>query len=244
MISSTPWRCTNDSPSSGRRDTARFSLLASLTFKTTSGEGSLMNVNEKIPRRAEPPHLSNPERTPTSLSDRLKANTIACFVLLLCIAFTIDSMPPFCEAHKRAQTALDATLDRTGLWQGVWSLFSPEPDSRNTRLNATVQFSDGSQSYWSSPNWQQMNALQRAFLFRECEYFENIASGSNDALLPYLAQYIVRQSNPLSDDNASPVCIQITRDIFDIPPPQQDKMLPLQGDWLNYATEYLYGEWF
>ena len=203
-----------------------------------------MNVNEKPPLHAEPPHLPTSQGTPTSLSARLKANTIACFVLLLGLALTIDSMPPFCEAHRRAQTALDATLDRTGLWQGVWSLFSPEPDSRNTRLKATVQLSDGSQYYWSSPEWHRMTTLQRVLLFRECEYFDNIASGSNDALLPHLAQYIARQATPLSDDNASPVCIQITRDIFDIPPPQHDTMLPLQSDWLNYTTEYLYGEWF
>lgn len=203
-----------------------------------------MNVDQKTPQHAEPPHRSDPERTPTSLSDRLHANAIACFVLLLCITLTIDSMPPFCEAHKRAQTALDATLDRTGLWQGVWSLFSPEPDAKNMRLNAVVQFSDGSQYYWSSPDWKHMSVLQRILLFRECEYFDNIAGGSNDALLPHLAQYIARQSTPLFDDNATPVCIQITRDIFDIPPPHQDRMLPLNGSWSNYKTEYLYGEWF
>lgn len=203
-----------------------------------------MNANLAPHHHPDPSHPCHPRPAHASPFEQFKENTIACFVLLLCIALTVDSMPPFCEAHKRAQTALDATLDKTGLWQGVWTLFSPEPDSKNSRLNAVVQFSDGSQYYWSSPNWPLVPTVQRALLFRECEYFDNIANSSNNALLPYLAQHIAKQATPLFDDAATPVSIQITRDIFTIPPPQPDDMLPIHGCWLNYTTEYVYGEWF
>lgn len=87
------------------------------------------------------------------------------------------------------------------LWSGLfqsWDMFSPNPKSANTYVEATIIYPDKSRTTWAFPRMEQLSLTERYFKERYRKYAENLPLETNDALLPDAARHIARlNSTPL-----------------------------------------------
>jgi len=129
----------------------------------------------------------------------------------------LDAFPLYRESHKRLSERLHPVLNATGLYQGDWQLFAPDPDRINSWVQARVQRADGSSWIWSTPDWQRRSQLQRFQEGRHQKLSDAMRLDSRRALWPYFSDYIARMAPP----GARPVRVELTRYWWDLPEPAQ-----------------------
>lgn len=93
----------------------------------------------------------------------------------------IDASPQYTKLHGQFKQWIDPVLDVTGLWQGTWELFGPEPDHVNVRVGALIRWKDGTKTIWYQPNWHELHSWQKARAFREMSYYDNLWRDMNSA---------------------------------------------------------------
>lgn len=149
---------------------------------------------------------------------RLEKAAVNVMLVSLLTLFVIDALPASTTLHATLQQETDALLDVTGLWQGRWNLFAPEPDKVNTAISAEFTYADGSVRRWRSPDWRRLGVLRRKRLFRHMEYFDAVRQDDNDEVWGDLAQWLARTEGQASG-GAFPVRVDLTRHATVIPPP-------------------------
>jgi hypothetical protein len=90
------------------------------------------------------------------------------------------------------------------VWSGLfqsWDMFSPNPKSQNSYLEAVIIYQDGSTQLWSFPRMEFLSLTERYFKERYRKYEESLQHGENADLRPDAARYIARlnsaPSNPV-----------------------------------------------
>jgi hypothetical protein len=112
-----------------------------------------------------------------------------------------NSLVSFCK--NRVQPYL--------LWSGLfqsWDMFSPNPKSANTYVEANIIYKDGSRSTWAFPRMDQLSLTERYVKERYRKYAENLASEANDALLPDAARYVARLNSTPSHPPRTVILVQ------------------------------------
>lgn len=137
------------------------------------------------------------------------------FVVLWFATVFFDAFP-FLSTPRRI---IDPVLDKTGLWQGPWNLFAPEPDKINVRVGATIQYADGQVAEWRSPEWQTMGPVRRFMDFREMEWVDGIRLDDNRGAWDAYAQYLARTVVHPTGSRSPAVGVRLTRYWATIPPP-------------------------
>lgn len=121
-------------------------------------------------------------------AQRIAINTFLAFHILVitCWCLPIDNaLISLCK--ERVQPYL--------LWSGLfqsWDMFSPNPKSANTYVEATVVYPDKSRTTWAFPRMEQLSLTERYFKERSRKYAENLPVEANDALLPDAARHVAR----------------------------------------------------
>lgn len=139
----------------------------------------------------------------------------------------IDAMPQVGRIHRRLKRETDLVLDMTGLWQGSWTLYCPDPDRINTRLTAEILYSDGSRAHWQSLDWTRLSCWERLRTFRRQEYYDNIRFTSNRGAWESLARYLARTVPAPGDGGARPVEVKLSVRWAEIPPPDPAQWVPV-----------------
>jgi len=84
----------------------------------------------------------------------------------------------------------------SGLFQS-WDMFAPIPKVANTRVEAIVEYKDGSTELWTFPRMEQLGFREKLFKERYRKFAENLQREENDPLLPDVARHIARiESTP------------------------------------------------
>ena len=104
-------------------------------------------------------------------------------------------------------------LDATGTWTGPWLMFAPEPDRTNHRIRAEIEYHDGRQVVWRSPEWPELSCWRRFWLSRELEYVDalgGIADRSPEklALWSVLADHLAREQRTNLEPAGAPQSIR------------------------------------
>lgn len=149
---------------------------------------------------------------------RLEKAAVNVLLVSLLTLFAIDALPASTELHATLQRETDAFLDATGLWQGRWNLFAPEPDKVNTSISAEFTYADGSVRRWRSPDWRALGVLRRKRLFRHMEYFDGIRQDANSQAWGALADWLARTEGRANGE-ALPMRVDLTCHTTVIPPP-------------------------
>lgn len=144
---------------------------------------------------------------------------------LLCILL-VSGLPTFFPAQGRLREWSDDFVDALGLWQGQWQLFAPEPDKINVRVRAYVQFADGADAVWTSPDWRRLSAWEKFRFFRQGEYFDGVRQNANRGAWPALARY-VRTHVPHPKGLDVPVRRVILHRDYVVLPPPSDPLRPV-----------------
>lgn len=149
----------------------------------------------------------------------LKKLLTDCFLLAWLLVLFVDAAPLVGDWHKQLRDDLDAYLDVTGLWQGSWTLFAPDPDKINVAVSAEIIFPDDERLIWQSPKWRELSAWQRFLKFREAEFVDNIRLNQNKGAWPTLADYLYNDAVHPRNPEIKPSKIVLTRHWVLIPPP-------------------------
>jgi hypothetical protein len=80
----------------------------------------------------------------------------------------------------------------TGLFQS-WDMFSPNPKSVNSYVDAVIIYKDGSTENWTFPRMQLLDFTERYYRERYRKFEENLVENDHSALWPDAARYIARQ---------------------------------------------------
>ena len=119
---------------------------------------------------------------------KIAANVfIVCFVTL----GLIHATPVTSATHARLKSAVDPFLDKTGLWQGDWRLFAPEPRKINVTVSARI-IGDGVSLEWTSPNWRELAALQKFFTVRHTKFYDAHRLDENQGAWAAFAEHRLR----------------------------------------------------
>jgi hypothetical protein len=153
-----------------------------------------------------------------------KKNAINCFLVIWLLTLAIDAAPELGGWHKKLKENLDPYLDVTGLWQGEWKLFAPEPDKINVAITADITFSDGREVAWRSPDWRSQSTWQRFLSFREAEFIDNVRKDGNAGAWPTFADYLGRTVLHPEHPELKPTKIVLTRHWHLVPPPSPENI--------------------
>jgi len=86
----------------------------------------------------------------------------------------------------------------TGLFQS-WDMFSPNPKSANSYVEAMIIYKDGSTQFWTFPRMQLLSYAERLYRERYRKFQENLLENTNSALWPDAARYVARFHTDRSD---------------------------------------------
>lgn len=157
------------------------------------------------------------------------------FIVVVMALILVDALP-FMPRRLRALT--DPIMQKTGLTQGEWSMFSPQPDHKNTRFSAAIEYSDGSFGEWHSPAWRKQS-LWRSFTdSRYREYLDNVSVPLSEPALPALADHIA--GNHVSK-KVSPRKVTMWIETAEIPEPRAAHWPPM-AEPAEYGPRRLFFE--
>lgn len=159
---------------------------------------------------------------------RAAIRTFSAAFALLVLIDVIPVYPSTASLQVQAKNLIDPLLDSTGLWQGEWNLFAPGVDSNNSRIEALVIYSDGSEAEWKSVDWTQMSPWGRLRVYRYLEFLDDLTRDS--AACASFAGYLARSVPAPRGGEAKAVQVRVFEHVHEIPPPNPDAWVPV-GPW-------------
>jgi hypothetical protein len=156
----------------------------------------------------------------------LQKRLLTPFIVALLLLLLIDALPETGRFHRRLKDATDRLLDVTGLWQGSWQLYAPDPDRVNTRISADLVFSDGTTARWSQPDWPSLSRWRRFLLFKHMEYFDAVRLERNKGAWSGLAAFLARNYEGTKGPDVRVTKIVLKEALAEIPPPDPSAMPP------------------
>lgn len=121
----------------------------------------------------------------------------------LALTIAIETCPRQFWGAQVAKEILSPVTARTGLWQGEWPLFAPDPVLNNAWLSAELTAPDGTLETWNSTYWASSSGWDKFRHFRMMNYANRIATRKLSArrdLAAYLLRDVFhRELTPLDD---------------------------------------------
>ena len=108
----------------------------------------------------------------------MKRIAIRSFFAIACALITIDTIPKEWFPVTNFQDFIHRALDRTGLSQGSWPLFAPNPVLNNGVLIAEATDNNSQTATWSSIDWTQANAWEKFYRFRHMNYLQRLPNNA------------------------------------------------------------------
>jgi hypothetical protein len=122
---------------------------------------------------------------------KVKRIAINAFIIFHLIAIVCWSLPVNNSLIHFVKESVRPYLVWSGLFQS-WDMFSPDPKSVNSYLEAVVIYTDGTSQLWSFPRMELLGAKDRYFKERYRKYEENLQNNNYPDLWPDAARYIAR----------------------------------------------------
>lgn len=115
------------------------------------------------------------------------------FFALFVAGLAVDTAPSQLPGAAAAKARLWPWLCGSGLWQGQWTLFAPNPKINNAWLSAEVYRPDGQlHEFWNSTYWSETSSWERFAGFRHINYNNRVQTYGPQAAAD-LADYLARQ---------------------------------------------------
>jgi hypothetical protein len=174
-----------------------------------------------------------------SLRRKFRTAGVNLFIVIFLLTIFIDGVPTLNLFHKRLKEWTDPWHDVTGLWQGDWSVFRAG-DPVNTHLEVDIEYDNGQQVHWRSPDWGKLNTWQKLSEYRHTGYVGRLESASYSQVRPALISYLDRRLAPSS--TAKRVKARITSHLYEIMPPEEGDYQPLPRFTAHWLFNTLHEE--
>ena len=149
------------------------------------------------------------------LQERLEANpngrAVITGLIIVALGAMIISNLPDSTLRRTALPIVRPFLDSTGLNQN-WNLFAPNPRKSTIRLEARIQYADGTTSIWRTPISDQLVGQYRSFRWRKWASY--VVSDTRRDLWRVSAIWIARIH---ARDGKVPVRVQLFKQSYTAP---------------------------
>lgn len=135
---------------------------------------------------------------------------------LLTLMFA-TGLPQFVPGVPTLERWVDPIADGTGLQQGTWQLFAPDPDRVNSWVEARVRWSTGETTTVSTPDWQRWSLWEKLEGGRYPKFVENLQRPGATTLRDEWAAWAAWQAPPPSP-TADVVEVELVRHFWVVPP--------------------------
>jgi hypothetical protein len=115
-------------------------------------------------------------------------NVFLIFHIFAISCWCLPMANPFVQVCR---SAVRPYFQWTGLFQS-WDMFSPQPETTNSYLEAIVIYKDGSTQIWSFPRMELLSLTNRYSKERYRKFVEVLLDDKNSALWPDVARYVAR----------------------------------------------------
>jgi hypothetical protein len=148
------------------------------------------------------------------MGSRLRLYAVNTFLALLLPLIVIDMLP---QSPTGLRMVLQPPLNWSGLYQGPWYLFAPDPDNVNHRLLVEITYRDGEQVEWKGPEWRDENVWEAWWGFRRRQWHTHLLfQNSEEALRPW-CRYLARTLRPDMPDADHGAQVRVIYYEFQIP---------------------------
>ncbi len=172
-------------------------------------------------------------------SQRHKRRAVRFFFCLFLCVLVVDAVPDELPGAGQAKWFVGPFLNRTGLWQGQWTLFAPNPKINNAWISAEVYAPDGSQSaFWNSTYWAETSTWERFSGFRHINYNNRIQTQGKraaDDLADFLARSLITPTAVATTDRQAARRLVLSRTELNVVLPD-DGTLPSRDETLWIST--------
>ncbi len=139
--------------------------------------------------------ISKPEEERLSRPELARRILVALFLFAVMVVVVVDTAPPMLPGASEAKAMLHPLLNYSGLWQGRWTLFAPNPKINNSWISADVYQPDGQlKETWNSTYWPETEGWERFLGFRHINYnnrIHTIDKSAADDLADYLSRKLI-----------------------------------------------------
>jgi hypothetical protein len=156
-----------------------------------------------------------PRPAPFSRLRRAAVNGLIAAVLLLVL---IDAAP---QSPLALRLAIQPVVQRIGINQEVWGMFTPNPDSINIRWQVEVTYADGKTAEWRTPEWRKQSLWQRFIRQRHQEYCDMLITQDAAPAYEDAARYFARTLRPDLKHADRGATVKITYEEATVPPAAQ-----------------------
>lgn len=158
----------------------------------------------------------------------------------------LDATPHQVLPSERPKQWLNEFTNRTGLWQGVWSMFTPRPVVGNYWFTADIQYDDGRSEEWSSPYWPTESGWTKFQSFRHVNFYNRLNLQRNRPAIPDFANYLLRSAANASDKGSQPagsqpVALTLYANSYCLIYPEDGAILdPEELTWVTQSKQIAY----
>ncbi len=128
---------------------------------------------------------------------KLRKQLVRVFFLIVIAVMAVDIAPPSFPGASLPKRFLSSILNRTGLWQGQWVMFSPNPVLNNAFITAEFEDETGNRKYWDSPDWKRESTLKKFLRFRHINFYNRIYLPGNSLAVKDFVNHLVRSDFPI-----------------------------------------------
>ena len=128
---------------------------------------------------------------------KFRKRLIRVFFVVVIAAMVIDVLPPTFPALSSPKQYLSSILNRVGLWQGQWVMFSPNPVLNNAYITAEIEDTNGNIKYWDSPDWKKASTSEKFLRFRHMNFYNRIHLPGNSLAVNDFVNHLVRTDFPI-----------------------------------------------
>ena len=154
---------------------------------------------------------------------RLRRVAVRVFVLLVLASMVVETSPSVFKWPRVLKSWCAPALRFSGLWQGEWPLFAPNPVLNNAWITAEVYAPDGTLTIWNSPYWAETSSVGKLRNFRYINLYNRLPFRGKEPADDF-ADYIARQ---MIDPHVQPY-----------EPPETESLQPAVAGVASYAGRW------
>lgn len=188
------------------------------------------------------------KKTPPAVVPKAKQVEILCpryrsairiFFIVTVVVIVADIIPPNWPGASRPKQWLSSFLNRVGLWQGQWMMFTPNPMINNAYLTAEIENEDGTKVFWDSPDWKFAVSWKKFYRFRHMNFYNRIYLPGSSSATNDFADYLARTVSNSTVRKLTLVRVPMTMVIPEAGSfPRRDDTIWISSS--NFVTERIY----
>jgi hypothetical protein len=176
------------------------------------------------------------------------------FVVAMLSVIVIETMPRSVNGHSiRGSVTLKHQLAPftkfTGLWQGEWPLFAPNPVLNNAWISAEISAPSGERSEWNSTFWASASTWEKFRQFRYINFYNRLpfrGAGVADDFADFIARQQIGQNvraitsdESLNSTGEPTWSLQLNRNQMDISLPDDGTLPPREETTWIISSSHL-----